>query len=148
MSQMTSDEAAIANLVYGYAEHIDTGHLEDAAGLLARARIKWHPSTGEEMIDATQLLEYWRRVVILYEDGTPQTKHLITNPIITVSSAGNYATCSSYYTVLQIMSNRSMDVILSGRYFDEFERMHEDWHYTSREYGIADFVGDVSRHRR
>lgn len=37
---MTSSETQIANLVYQYAEYIDSGDLEGAAALFAQARIK------------------------------------------------------------------------------------------------------------
>ena len=36
-----------------------------------------------------------------YDDGTPLTKHVITNPIVEVADDGLTGTCRSYYTVFQ-----------------------------------------------
>jgi len=94
---MVSSETAIANLVYLYAERIDAGDLEGAAALFANARIK--TPLGE--IGADEVLAMWRRAIILYEDGTPRTKHVITNPIIEVDEHAGTGSCRSTYTVMQ-----------------------------------------------
>lgn len=145
---MTSPEASIANLVHRYAQHVDAGELEDAAALFTHAQIKLRTAEGDEITDAPSLLEHWRRVAILYDDGTPRTKHMMTNLIIEVSDDGDRATCSSYYTVLQVDSSGTMAVILAGRYLDQFQCSDGEWRFSLREYCPADFVGDVSRHRR
>ena len=94
---MASSEIEIANLVYRYAEYIDSGDLPGAAGLFANAIIK--TALGE--IGPEELLQMWRGGIILYEDGTPRTKHVITNPIIEVDEDRGRGTCRTYYTVMQ-----------------------------------------------
>src|SRR3546814_7120469 len=81
-----NDENQIVNILYRYAALIDMGRLEDAAALFVHARIKVHPGDAQDdgTIDGQQLLELWRKKIILYEDGTPRTKHLVTNPIIEI----------------------------------------------------------------
>lgn len=145
---MNSPEAAIANLVHRYAQHVDAGELEDAAALFTHAQINLRTTDGNEITDASGLLEHWRRVAILYDDGTPRTKHIMTNLIIEVSDDGDWATCSSYYTVLQVDRSGAMAVILAGRYLDQFQCSDGEWRFSAREYCPANFVGDVSRHRR
>ena len=44
---MASSEVAITNLVYRYAEYIDTGDFEGAAALFAHARLYTGPELGE-----------------------------------------------------------------------------------------------------
>lgn len=140
------DEVEIANLVYQYAEHIDSGNLDAAAELFAHARIKLQD--GREPVTHHEILALWRQVMILYPDGTPRTKHLINNPIIQLDRAAGQATCRTYYTVIQGLEDFPLQVIASGRYHDEFERVDGRWRFSFRDYSLLDIPGDLSRHVR
>lgn len=54
---MIRDETAIANLLYAYAERIDSGDLAGAAQLFAHAQIK----VGDRLVDAQDMLSMWQR---------------------------------------------------------------------------------------
>ena len=136
----TSDEQAIANLLFAYASYFDAGRWEEAAGLLERATIPM----GERSIGADELLERWRATVILH-DGSPRTSHLTTNLEIVVD--GDTATCRSRFTVLQAVVAGEIRTVCSGRYLDTFARTEGTWHFTSRAYRM-DLVGDLSQHLR
>ena len=60
--------------------------------------------------------------VIVYEDGTPRTKHLITNVAIEVDEQAGTAASRSYFTALQAAPDLDLQPIVSGRYYDRFER--------------------------
>jgi SnoaL-like domain len=91
---VTSSQTAITNLLERYAEAIDSGRFEDAAVLLAHARVKTtHPRVEE--LDAAGHLALWQEKIILYEDGTLRTKHVITNAIIDVDEDRDTATSRS-----------------------------------------------------
>src|SRR3546814_4825472 len=77
-------------------------------------------------IDGRQLLELWRKKIILYEDGTPRTKHLVTNPIIEIDPNGRTATAKSYYTVVQTIFTLPPQIIVMGRYDDRFVKENAD----------------------
>lgn len=139
---MTSSETQIANLVYQYAEYIDSGDLEGAAALFAQARIK----TGLGEIGPDELLAMWRKGIILY-DRVPCTKHVITNPIIEVDEASGTATCRSVYTVIQQAGDAPLQPVICGRYHDRFVRGEDGkWRYDYRDYSLIDLIGDMSRH--
>jgi hypothetical protein len=80
-----------------------------------------------------------------YEDGTPLTKHVITNPIVEVSDDGRTGTCRSYYTVLQKAGDAPLRPIITGHYRDEFEKVDGEWRFSRRHMGI-DQIGDLSLH--
>ena len=144
---MTSSDTAIANLLGRYAEAIDSGRFEDAAALFAHARVKrTHPQVEE--LDAAGLLALWREKIILYEDGTPRTKHVITNAIIDVDDDRGTATSRSYYTVYQQTDDFPLQLIAAGRYHDAFERRDGEWRFAARDYSLLDLVGDLSHHDR
>ena len=136
------DSTAILNLLYRYAEFIDLGRLEDAAALFADAQVKVR---GGELMDSGALLERWRSVMVIYDDGTPRTKHVITNPIVEIDPDTATATCRSYYTVLQEASG-VIKVVVAGRYHDRFRRVDGAWRFDFRDYSLADHWGDAATH--
>jgi 3-phenylpropionate/cinnamic acid dioxygenase small subunit len=136
-------ETQIANLLYRYAECIDTGDLAGAAALFEHARIRVGP---EDTIDGSRLLGIWKSLIVLHADGTPRTKHVTTNPIIDVDDNAGTATCRSYYTVLQQTEDLPLQTIVAGRYHDGFERVDGRWRFSYRDLTLIDMVGDVSRH--
>jgi 3-phenylpropionate/cinnamic acid dioxygenase small subunit len=135
-------ETQITNLLYRYAECIDTGDLTGAAALFEHARIR---VGAEGTIDAARLLAIWKSLIVLHPDGTPRTKHLTTNPIIEVDDAET-ASCRSYYTVLQQTDELPLQTIVAGRYHDRFERVEDQWRFSYRDLTLIDMVGDVSHH--
>lgn len=139
---MSNAAVEITNLLYRYAEHMDAGRLEEAAGLFADARIR---TTGGET-DASGLLDLWRRTVRIHEDGTPRTKHVVTNPILEIDEDAGVAACRSYYTVLQQTPSLPLQVVASGRYHDEFARVDGEWRFRHRDYSLFDFPGDLREH--
>lgn len=143
---MASSETAIANLVYRYAECIDGGDLQGAAALFAHARVYMGPDLGE--IGSAQVLEMWRKSIIIHEDGTPRTKHVITNPIIEVDEDAGTGSCRTYYTVIQQAGDGPLEPVMSGRYHDRFERVEGQWRFCWRDYSLHDLPGDMSRHAR
>jgi len=139
---MASSEVQVANLLYRYAECIDSGDLEGAAALFAQARIK--TPLGE--IGPEEVLVLWRKSIILY-DGVPRTKHIITNPIIEVDEVAGTATCRSVYTVIQQAGDGPLQPVIAGRYHDRFMRGESgEWRYSWRDYSLIDLIGDMSRH--
>ncbi|OMC22805.1 MULTISPECIES: nuclear transport factor 2 family protein [unclassified Mycobacterium] len=136
-------ETQITNLLYRYAECIDSGDLAGAAELFGHARIR---VAAEETVDAAQLLKIWRSLIVLHADGTPRTKHVTTNPIIEVDEEAGTASCRSYYTVLQQTDESPLQIIVAGRYHDHFERVDGRWRFSFRDLTMIDMVGDVSRH--
>lgn len=140
---MSNDAVEIANLLYRYAERLDSGDLEGVAELFRHARLKLG---GDVTADADTLLSVFRARVKLYPCGTPRTKHLVTNPIIEIDAAANRATARSYYTVLQATDTLALQPIASGRYHDAFERVDGVWRFSSRDYSMLDAIGDVSCH--
>ena len=143
-----SSETMITNLLYRYAECLDNGDYEGASRLFEHATIKRMRGDQEWFLNSNEILEHWREVVIMYPDGTPRTKHVITNPIVEVDEEAGTATCRSYYTVFQSTDEVPLQPVASGRYYDEFERVDGKWRWKFRDYSKLEFVGNISRHVR
>ena len=139
-----SDAHLVTNLLYRYAELVDAGDLTAVADLFADADI---------VVDGTvvchgtaQVHALLSSMIRLHDDGTPRTKHVITNPIVEFEADGRRATVRSYYTVLQQTDRVPLQIVAAGRYRDEFERDGETWRFAVRDYSFLDLVGDVSDH--
>ena len=93
--------------------------------------------------------------IIVYADGTPRTRHLVTNTIIEVDSLAGQATARSYNTTLQQVPGRGIEIIATARYEDSFRCVGGCWRFSERVIrhssmdGVhRDFIGDMSRHTR
>jgi 3-phenylpropionate/cinnamic acid dioxygenase small subunit len=135
---------AVTALVHAYAELLDAGDLDGVARLFDRAvwRSPQHPN-GLRGVEAV------RRVydgVRLY-DGSPRTKHVISNLVVEVDERAGAARARCSFTVLHAVDARSSQPILTGRYHDAFACDDTGWHFTERA-TLVDLTGDLSGHFR
>jgi 3-phenylpropionate/cinnamic acid dioxygenase small subunit len=141
--------AAIAALVYGYAELMDAGDFAAVGRLFASATFR-AAAGGEVHVrrGAEEVRRQFEQLVRLTGDGTPGTKHVTTNLTIELDAGAATATARSYFTVLQARPGPDIAVVVAGRYQDAFGRDASGaWHFTDRLI-LTDLVGDVSRHLR
>src|SRR4051794_30903829 len=143
---MKSAYNAVAELIYTYAERLDGGDFEALADLFANAELTTEGmdivSRGREEVLATYT-NWTRRYP---DDGTPKTKHVMTNLIVDVDEGNGTAASRSYFTVLQAVPGvLSLQPIVAGRYRDRFECVDGVWRFTSMHI-IIDLMGDLSQH--
>lgn len=141
---MTIDRAAIAELIYRYAELIDEGDFAGVGKLLAGAVMTFEGNDrqvrGEDKI--RRLYEHSTR---RYPDGTPKTKHVMTNVIVTAGEGGTAAS-RSYYTVFQAVPGElALQPVIAGRYRHRFEPTGDQWHITGF-HVIVDLLGELGSH--
>jgi hypothetical protein len=136
--------AAIGNLIATYAELVDDGDFAGVGALLGGATFTGGSGTVSGRDAVERML---RENVIVYEDGTPRTKHITTNTVVEVDEEGGTAVARSYFTVLQALPELSLRPIASGRYEDRFERREGEWLFVERRVR-TDLVGDLSHHLR
>jgi 3-phenylpropionate/cinnamic acid dioxygenase small subunit len=139
-----SARGEIENLLYRYAECIDAGDFAAVADLFAHAEItvEGTPGATRGRRDVQALYESTTR---RYEDGTPRTKHVVTNPLVEVDEGAGTASCRSYFTVFQQTGKLPLQPIIAGRYRDAFERVGGAWRFRAR-HMILDQFGDLSQH--
>jgi len=153
---MASAHDQIRNLIHQYSEGIDTGRFEIWAELFQDAEICVAIGDNEPVVIARGGdLAVMTQGMIIYADGTPRTRHLVSNIIIEVDEASGTATARSYNTTLQQVPGHPIEIIATARYFDSFELCGDAWRFTQRLIrhssidGVSrDFTGDMSRHVR
>src|SRR6202012_5962182 len=87
----------ISNLIFHYNELIDNGDLKGAPNLFKNARLKFPGSAG--LIHYKEALDLFEKIIIIYPDGTPKTRHMVTNLVIEISKDNQHADARSMYTV-------------------------------------------------
>jgi hypothetical protein len=138
-----SDEGAIIALVHSYALLLDRGDMDAVAELFRHATWRSEPNG--------QVLRGFEQIRPVYEqlqtpDGSPRTKHLLTNVTVDLDPGGTTASSHCYWTVLQnVESGRAITIILSGQYVDTFEKAEGSWRFTDRLI-VVDLTGDTSAH--
>ncbi len=142
---MLEDQQAIAGLVYRYAELLDSGDLDGVAALFAHAT--WGAGTRDVTVRGTADVRRMYDGVVLYDDGTPRTKHVITNLVIEHEDGTTHAAARSYFTVLQATEGLPLQPVIAGRYHDRFEKADGAWRFAERIIH-PDLQGDLSRHMR
>jgi len=136
---------AITKLIYTYAERIDDGNFAGVGELFAHATLTFEgfgdAVTGRDAIEAL-----YTRSTRRYEDGTPRTKHVMTNVMVDVDDDGATARSRSYFTVLQAVPGvLALQPVIAGRYRHTYEHVDSAWRVATMHITI-DLVGDLGHH--
>ena len=137
------DFIAIQNLVFRYARCLDRGDFAGVGQLFAHADLY---SQGRLVArsNAELVAEVWRRSTVQYENGTPRTRHLVTNVIIEPEGEDR-ARAESYVMVIQQTRTLPLQPVVAGDYFDRFAKIDGEWRFTERRIGVEMF-GNLAEH--
>lgn len=130
----------IEQLLYRYAECVDTGNFDGVSALFAHGGF----GSGDSRAYGSQVGDNMKASVLTY-DGVPSTKHVTTNLIVEADEGADSARARSYFTVFQWRPGFPMQPVIGGRYHDRFERVDGRWRFADREV-ICDLFGDLSHH--
>jgi len=136
-------EHEISAIIYGYADALDTGDFERLGSYFRHGQVRVNES--DDVYEGTDGVLGMFRTFTRFYDGIPCTKHVTTNLRVEVDDAGNRATAQSYFTVLQARPDFPLQVVISGRYLDTFERLDGNWYLADR-FEYCDLIGDLRSH--
>ena len=139
------DWHAINTLLMTYAEHVDAGRYAEVGALFEHAAYRIEHADGEHVstFEGAAQVQAFCEQTRLYPDGTPRTKHVVTN--VTIDLDGDRAGARSYGTVFQQTDEFPLQAIASGRYVDQFERIDGTWWFVERVMSRF-LLGDRSHH--
>jgi hypothetical protein len=138
------DYFAIQNLLHSYPMLLDRGDFDAVGQLFENAVVH---SGGAMMADRdpASMAKAFRDWVITY-DGSPRTRHILANLIITFEG-NDRAVATSYVMVFQQAPGGPLHPVIGGDYRDVVERRNGRWTIVERQMG-NDLIGDLSRHGR
>ncbi|MGH8996315.1 MAG: nuclear transport factor 2 family protein [Acidimicrobiales bacterium] len=139
-----ADWHAINSLLLSYADSVDAGRWHEVASMFQHATYRVaHSDGGTSTYEGSAQVQEFCEQTRVHADGTPRTKHVVTNVAIDVD--GEQASAHSYATVFQQTDVLPLQPIASGRYIDRFERVDGSWRFVDRL--ITGFLlGDRSEH--
>jgi len=140
---MSPSEAEIRALLDAYCERLDAGDFDGVAELFRQGVFR--SPRGTNLEGATAVRSQYD-AVILYDDGTPRTKHVLGTVIVDVDDQAGTASARCAFTVFQAVAGPPRPV-LTGRYHDRFERVDGAWCFRER-FVYPDLEGDLSQHMR
>lgn len=137
------DYLAIQNLLHSYPYALDSGRFDAVGELLGAADVY---SGGALMAskDAAAVAGAFRDWVLVYDDGTPRTRHMLANLIIRPDGAGR-AIAQSYVMVFQQAGSHALQPVIGGDYLDHLAKVDGRWTIVQRHMG-NDLIGDLRRH--
>jgi ketosteroid isomerase-like protein len=139
---------AITKLIYTYAERIDAGDFDGVGDLFAEATLTFEGYGDDAAVTGRDAIaRLYERSTRRYDNGTPCTKHVMTNVIVDVDDPGDTAASRSYFTVLQAVPGAlALQPVIAGRYRHTYARDDDGgWHVVTMHVTI-DLVGDLSHH--
>jgi 3-phenylpropionate/cinnamic acid dioxygenase small subunit len=147
MSDACSSYVEILNLVHRYPELIDAGDFDGVAELLRDAVVVFAGNEGAVLgeVSGIDAVKAMYRGVRIYPDGTPRTRHVISNEVVEVDEAEGTAVCRYYITVFQQTDDFPLQPVWANRYEDELRRVDGRWRI-ERRLGSGHMPGDTSRH--
>jgi SnoaL-like protein len=144
MGRIGDSYVEVMNLVYSYPDRIDAGDFAGVGALFADAVIEM--GDGETLVGSAEVQAYFERWTRRYpDDGTPHTRHCVTNPVVEIDEDANSAVVRYYITVLQRTDEFALQPVWANKYEDRLERVDGHWRFARRR-GFAHLSGDVSHH--
>ncbi len=137
------DVAACTNVLYEIAEAMDAWDTDALRRLFGEASLIDGMAGSVFAVGGDAAVAHFASMVKVHADGTWRTKHVTTNPIVSIE--GDDASVRSMYTVFQQTDALPLQAIIAGRYHDTFRRIDGDWRLMERRY-FADLIGDLSEH--
>ena len=136
---------AITQLIYTYAERIDAGDFAGVAQVFEYATLTFE-GFGDAVSGQEAIQSLYERTTRRYEDGTPHTKHVMTNVMVDVGADGATATSRSYFTVLQAVPGAlALQPVIAGRYHNAYACVEGRWRFTAVHI-IIELMGDLGHH--
>ena len=140
-----TDREAITELIYFYADRIDAGDFAGVAQVFEHATLTFE-GFGDAVAGPEAIRSLYERTTRRYEDGTPRTKHVMTNVVVDVGADRTTATSRSYFTVLQAVPGAlSLQPVIAGRYRNAYARLEGRWRFTAVHI-IVELMGDLGHH--
>jgi 3-phenylpropionate/cinnamic acid dioxygenase small subunit len=137
-----TDLDEIRSLLGRYCELVDAADWDGLGRLFANGTLA--DQDGNPIARGAEgVATFYGNAIRLY-DGSPRTKHIVSNTVVEKASTDGIVARSSYL-VLQALDDLPLQPIITGSYRDTFTRTQDGWAFAERRF-FVDLVGDLSRH--
>lgn len=140
-----SDGDRIRSLLGTYCHLIDAGDVAGIGRLMADATLRTLDGT-TIATGAEEVAALYAGLVVMHEDGTPGTQHVVANTAFEEPAPDGSVTARSSYVVLQAVPDLPLQPIVTGTYVDTFDQDGSGrWRFRERRFGIG-LQGTLAHH--
>lgn len=136
------DEREISHLLHSYCEAYDAARWTDTARLFDRGT--WYVSDDVALSGTEQVVSFLESNIRLYE-GSPRTRHTLSNIRIDIAEDRTSARSESIVVVFQSPPGEAPRILVQGVYLDKFGNESNRWYFAERR-AVVDGAGDLSTH--
>ena len=144
---LLESEREITRMIYQVGYAIEAGDFERVGELMGDATLGADMIGREAFRGAAQITSQYQRTNIVYPDRGRATKEVYTNILIDIDLHTGVASSTTSYTVPQQPPEMDFELIVAGKYEDQWHRVDGRWTWKDR-YVVVQFKGDLDRHMR
>jgi len=135
----------IEQLIFRMGYHLEAGDFDAVAELLQHATFGADRIGRKAFRGREEIRDQYRRTNIVYPEGGRRTKEIYTNILIDIDLDAGTARSTTSFTVAQQVPGERFELLVAGRYEDEWERVDGAWRWSDR-YIVAQYHNDLGRH--
>jgi hypothetical protein len=124
---------------------LEDGNFDGVADLLAEATFGADILGRKAFQGRDQIRDQYRRTNVTYPDRGRATKEVYSNVLVDIDLEAGTARSTTSYTVAQQPPGEVFELIVAGRYEDEWSRVNGQWKWADR-YIKVQFRNDLTRH--
>jgi hypothetical protein len=144
---LLASQREIEQLIYRMGYYLEAGDFDAVGELLAHATFGADRIGRRVFRGRDEVRDQYRRTNIVYPEGGRRTKEIYTNIVIDIDLDTGTARSTTSFTVAQQVPGERFELLVAGRYEDEWERVDGPWRWADR-YIVAQYHNDLGKHMR
>jgi hypothetical protein len=142
---LLASHRAIEQLIYRMGYHLEAGEFGAVGQLLADATFGADKIGRRMFRGAEEITAQYERTNVVYPEGGRRTKEIYTNVLVDIDLDAATATSTTSFTVAQQVPGAAFELLVAGRYEDEWQRVGGSWTWSDR-YIVTQYHNDLDRH--
>jgi hypothetical protein len=135
----------IVQQIYRMGYFLEDGDFDGVADLLSEATFGADILGRKAFRGREEIREQYRRTNVTYPGRGRATKEVYSNVLVDIDLVAGTASSITSYTVAQQPPGEVFELIVAGRYEDEWQLVDGEWKWTDR-YIKVQFRNDLTRH--
>ncbi|CAN5714808.1 hypothetical protein BH10ACT3_BH10ACT3_14070 [soil metagenome] len=135
----------IEQQIFRMGYHLEDGDFEAVADLLADSTFGADVLGAKSFRGRDEIRAQYERTNVTYPGIGRATKEVYSNVVIDIDIDAGTANSMTSYTVAQQPPSGAFELLVAGRYLDEWTRVGDGWTWSDR-YIKVQYRNDLSRH--
>jgi hypothetical protein len=143
--ELLAAQREIEQQIYRMGYLLEAGDFDGVGELLAHATFGADKIGRKVFTGRDEITAQYARTNIVYPEGGRRTKEIYTNVLVDIDLDAASARSVTSFTVAQQVPGGPFELLVAGRYEDEWSRVDGRWRWTDR-YVVAQYHNDLDRH--